>query len=203
MSKWNVNSRLALFTILCITTPVSTFGQSGCKGGGGLGVTTTSVKSTPANTQGISTRGYGFQVIGSLPLYNVFAIRLDWGAEYFGDKKPFTQQTTGGEARSAVIMFYGSIALGIFMPRIHCDKTPKGIPLTIGVNVGTDWVGGQRWIRAFGGRSEGVDLRGGPYLEPELQLNLSGGCGLGVSYRYYNYQSDLQNRLILKGICIE
>ncbi len=184
---------LGLFVIFCITIPDLTFGQIG------VGTTVSSIKSEPANAQGIGKSGIGFILSAGAPVYKVLAFSLDAGVEFFDDKKQFTQQTTGGEMSSSVSMLYGSIAAGLVTPRIRFSKNPKGLGLVLGMYYGTEWIGGDRSIeKCVDCRSENVDLKGGVYREPALQIYISGSTGVGLSYRYYNDRSDLKNRLILK-----
>lgn len=203
--KWRQKSRFVLFASLCLTIPVAALGQGARKSAlgvqFGLGLNTTSVKTAPANTQGIGTRGIGFLFSASPRVHQIFAIHLDAGLEFVDDKQQFTQLTTGGTKSSSVALLFGSIAAGISTPPIQLSNKPQGGRLAIGLNVGSDWVGGERSIdNCIDCHKEDLDLSGGGYLESMLQIYFSRRSGVGISYRNYNDQSDLNNRVILKYI---
>jgi len=208
--KSGIKFGVALFAILCIAISDSAFGQTATKSEWtfqfGAGITTSSVKSDAADKWGIGTRGFGLQISVSPLFRRIFAIRLDFGGETISDKQKFTQETTAGEISSGVTLFFGSIAAGFFIPPVRLDKKTEAVRLAVGVNVGTQWVTGERSLQTGSNticvncRRENLDLRGGFYFEPTIQLHISRRSVLGLSYRRYKDRSDLQDSVVLKYI---
>ena len=98
----------------------------------------------------------------------------------------------------------GSIAGGVLTPPIPLERKRQGVQIAIGAYAGLEGVFGIRSIedRSSGCRSEDkdIDLRGGSYVEPTLYLYIPwsiSASGLSISYRSYNKQADIKNRLIV------
>jgi len=197
--------RAISLALLFLILPASSFGQkarpSPLDFQFGAGLSTALVKSAPAEIQGISKRSFGFVLSGGAWWHRILALRLDGGVELFDDKRKFRQMTTGGEKSSSVTFFYGSFAAGIFTPPLRLDQKPHGARLALGLNLGTDWTGGERSIEdCVDCHEEDLDLKGGVYFEPALQLRVSRVSGFDLAYRFYQSHSDLQNRIIVKYV---
>ncbi len=203
--KPGIKPRAILLALLFLILPASSFGQKARSSPldfqFGAGLSTALVKSAPAEIQGISKHSFGFVLSSGAWWHRILALRLDGGVEIFGDKRKFRQMTTGGEKSSSVTFFYGSLAAGLFTPPLRLEQKPHGARLALGLNLGTDWTGGQRTIEDCADcHEEDLDLNAGLYFEPALQLRVSRVSGLDLAFRFYQSDSDLQNRIVLKYV---
>ena len=96
-------------------------------------------------------------------------------------------------------MLSGSVAAGVVTRPLRLGTRSEGVDIAGGL------LAGREWVQAGFGRGDclncrvrGLDVRGGFFLEPTLELLFFSDFGLGVSYRIYSPASDLQGRFIVR-----
>ena len=168
---------------------------------GSFGLTATSFAKRTAGTQG----SVGIR-LGFVPrLLDVLAAHAEFGIEYLGpvcfEAGEECEAARNRSTASETFMLSGAVALGMLAPPLYLGTPSKGVDVAVGL------FAGREWVEAGLGRGDcinchvsGIDLRGGLFVEPTLELWFFSDIALGVSYRRYSAASDFQHRLTLRFI---
>jgi hypothetical protein len=173
------------------------------RGGIGLGYTTSSLKSDPAHLQKIGNSGIGGMLNGSIfiiyksfPFIPIF--NIDGGYSKFDDYNSFSENTTAGTKGSTLMMTYASISIGMLYP---FNNIYSKVIYGLGINLGSEVFSGTRFIEnCIDCSDEDLSLRAGVFLEPFLQIFLSHASSFNFSYRLYQSNADLNDKITLKYI---
>ena len=191
-----------VFSFLFCLIPLTAIGQARpWSFQGGLGLTAASFDPNIATTEG--SVGVVFDV--SPRLYRVLALRLEFGVEYLGalcfEAGEACEAERSRSPSSDTFMLSGSVAAGMMTRPVHLGVRSDGVDVAVGL------LAGREWVEAGFGRGDclncrvrGLDIRGGFFLEPTLELAFFPDFGLGLSYRIYRPASDLQGRISVRFI---
>ncbi len=194
-------ARFVLSFLFCLI-PLTAIGQARpWSFQGGLGLTAASFDPNIAPTEG--SVGVVFDV--SPRLYRVLALRLEFGVEYLGalcfEAGAVCEAERSRSPSSETFMLSGSVAAGMMTPPFPLGTRSQGGDVAVGL------LAGREWVEAGFGRGDclncrvrGLDIRGGFFLEPTLELAFFPDFGLGLSYRIYRPASDLQGRISVRFI---
>lgn len=168
---------------------------------GSFGFTATAFTERVAGTKGSIGVGLGF----APRLYQVMAAHVEVGAEYLGglcfEAGEACEAERGRSSPSETFMVSGAVAVGMVTPPLYLGTQSEGVDMAVGMFAGREWVeAGFGQGDCLNCRLSGVDLRGGLFLEPTLELWFFPGAALGASYRFYSTASDLHRRLTVRFI---
>lgn len=195
-------ARFALPILLCLMAVATASGQEPLWSlHGGLGLTAAAFEANVADAEG----SVGVLLDVSPRLYRVLALRLEGGVEYLGAVCFEAGRACAAERRrsasSNTFMLSGSVAAGVFTRPLRLGSRSDGVDVVGGVLAGREWVeAGLGRGDCLNCRVRGLDVRGGFFLEPGLELSFFPGFALGVSYRLYSPSSDLQGRIAVRFI---
>ena len=175
-------------------------GNDGYRGFMDLSLITTSITSTTAEVQGMGARGWGLELGGGFFVKRFFLAGVQFMGQFAGDKKEFSNNTTGGTRSSSVGFFDVSLFAGLHSPGIALGEKWQ---LRLGVNLGKSWATGVRSIdNCSNCDREGLKIRGGVYYEPTVTF-LVGTVGDGrdgglfFSVRSYGAESDMRSAVLV------
>jgi len=156
---------------------------------GDFALLTGSVDSAVARREGIGTRGWGASLAVGMRVQNIGVLGLEGSAQYISDEDSFTQLTTGGTFSSTTTLYDIAPYAGL--------RAPLG-GVSAGANLGYSLVFGTRTIEdCINCFSEGLNVDGGPYIEPVVSFGKPDGMQFGVSFRKY-LSGDMKNMLLLR-----
>jgi hypothetical protein len=165
---------------------------------GGFGFSGTTYRMAAVERDELETFSFGVQFDVAPRFYEVFAARLEWGLALFG---PVCFENDGACEQDAPTLksIAGALALGIYTPAVWLGPPDASMAIALGLYAGSEWVhawrGASRCVNCI---DESLSLRGGPFLEPTLELSVFRDAGLAAAYRLYGGASDLQGRFTLR-----
>lgn len=168
---------------------------------GSFGLTAASFADRTTDAEG----SLGLRLTFSPRLYRVLAARLEGGLDYLGpicfDIENTCAATDARPRSSETFMLSGAVALGMLTPPLYLGTRSEGVAVAVGVFAGREWIeAGLGHGDCLTCRVSGIDLRGGLFLEPTLELWFFSNAALGASYRLYSTASDLHRRLTVRFI---
>ena len=197
-------ARFPFLIVFCLM-PLTALGQeSPWTLHGGIGVTLASFDRSIGGAEGSIGLHFDF----SPRLYRVLALRLEGGVEYLGgvcfEVEDACEVERSGSPSSDTFMLSGAVAAGIVTPPLHLGPPSGGVNVVVGLLGGREWVeAGFAWGDCIYCRVRGLDIRGGFFLEPTVEVSMFSNIGLGVSYRTYSPSSDLEGRISVRLIATE
>ena len=204
MERAKVPSAGIVLLVLGLIPPAA-FGQrEALSFQGGVGLTAALFDESIAGTGGSVGVQFGF----SPRLYQVLALHVEGGVEYLGAICFEVGDAACEAARSRspssdTFMLSGALAVGIVTRPVRLGTRSEGVDVAVGLLAGREWVeAGLGQGDCLNCRVRGLDVRGGFFLEPMLELSFFPGFGLGVSYRIYSPASDLHGRISVRFIYI-
>ncbi len=195
-------ARFVLLILFCLMPLATAVGQATpWSFQGGLGLTAALFDEQVAGTEGSVGVQFGF----SPRLYRVLALRVEFGVEYLGavcfEAGAACEAERSRSPSSDTFMLSGSVAAGVVTRPLHLGARSESVDVAVGLLAGREWVeAGFGRADCLNCRVRGLDVRGGFFLEPTLELAFFPGFGLGVSYRIYSPASDLQGRISVRFI---
>lgn len=204
MQRETVSSAGIVLLILFGLIPLTAFGQRGpLSFQGGLGLTAALFDESIAGTGG----SVGVQFSFSPRLYRVLTVRVEGGVEYLGavcfEAGEDCSAARSRSSSSDTFMLSGSVAVGMMTRPLRLGTRSEGVDGAVGLLAGREWVeAGLGQGDCLNCRVRGLDVRGGFFLEPTLELVFFPGFGLGASYRIYTPASNIQGRFSLRFIYI-
>ncbi len=193
---------ITLILILGLMPVATAFGQeSALSLQGSFGLSAASF----AEQSDVAEGSFGVRLGFSPRLYRVMAARLEAGVEYLGPVC-FELENECAAARSRstapeTFMLSGAVALGMLTPPVYLGTRSEGVDVAVGIFAGREWVAaGIGQGECLNCRVAGLDLRGGLFLEPTLELWFFSNAALSASYRLYSDASDLHRRLTVRFI---
>ena len=183
--------------------PMATaFGQEGPWSlQGSFGLTAASFAERTAGTGGSVGVRLGF----APRLFEVLAAHVEFGLDYLGpicfEAGAACEAERSRSTSDETFMLSGAAALGMLTPPVYLGTRSEGVDVAVGVFAGREWVeAGLGRGDCLNCRVSDIDLRGGLFLEPTLELWFFSNIAFGASYRRYSTASDLQNRFTLRFI---
>ena len=200
--------RVVIFLLIIFIVP-SGFAQSNkqsiseSSSGGYLyfGIPISTLETEAAKEEGIANHSIGVEFGLVLYFYNYLLAGGNSGIDFPGDKKEFSQMTTGGRMTASVTVPYASLFIGLRTPKIRLKKdTASGFVGNL--ILGNAWVfNARRSIdECKDCRKDKIHLDAGMYVEPEIDWVYSLGnefmLGIGVGYKYY-FKSDYKRSVVI------
>jgi hypothetical protein len=167
-----------------------------------LGVSTGRISTAGVDSSGVGSPDFGAWLGLSAHPYRYLSVSLGGGLSGGSDKRRFSQNTTGGTFGASLLVWSGSLSVGVLTPPIRLGSSPDGFAFATGVNVGVESVGGSRSVdNCSDCRVDHVSLSAGPFLEPVAQLYFWNQqdlhLGMGLSYRFFRSGADLQQQALV------
>lgn len=193
---------ICLIGVLLSLTPTAALGQEGpWRVQGSVGLTAASF----AAEADVAQSSVGIRLGVAPRLYGVLAAHLEGGVEYLGrlcfEAGAACAAERGRAPSSDTFMLSGTVALGMLTPPVYLGVGAEGIELAVGLFAGREWVeAGLGRGDCLNCRVAGLDLRGGLFVEPTLELWFMPGVALHAGYRVYSRAADLHRRLTLRLI---
>lgn len=200
--KAAIPPRFVLIVLLGLMPSAMAFGQEGPWSlQGSFGLTAASFAAQTAGTGGSLGIRLGF----APRLLDVLAAHLEGGLDYLGpicfEAGDECEAARNRSDASETFMLSGAVALGMLTPPFYLGTRSEGVDVAVGVFAGREWVeAGLGRGDCLNCRVSGIDLRGGLFLEPTLELWFFSNVALGASYRRYSTASDLQHRFTVRFI---
>jgi hypothetical protein len=161
---------------------------------GSIGLTVGVLAEPVAGTGG----SVGVQVGFSPRLFRVLVLHVEGGIEYLGPVC-FEEGAACEAARarsSDTFMASGAVALGLLTPPFHLGTRSEGVDVAVGLLAGREGVvAGLGAGDCLNCRAAGVNLRGGFFVAPTLEVWFLRDVGVGTSFRFYDTAADVQRRL--------
>lgn len=170
---------------------------------GGLGLTTTSYRTSAAERSNTVDRSFGVQSIFEPTLYETIGFPVSIGWEYLGpiclDIDPSVNCGARHEEKTSLL--FGSVGISLHGPPLPLglgDRESADRPFVI---VGREWVsrgiGDDGCLNCF---LDSVRFRGGLFIEPGVSFGAGRYLTMNVGYRVYRGTSDLENRIAIRLI---
>lgn len=157
---------------------------------GGMGFSITSYQ------RDVSTVGsLGFQHVFSPRFYDLLALQVGLGWEFLGPHC-VGQETICPTNNSRTLLLFGSLAVGLFTPRLYIGNGT--VDLALGIYAGREWVHGRNGLKGcINCLDDQLKLQGGYYLEPTLEVFPFADYGMSLAYRGYSTAADPRGRFVV------
>jgi hypothetical protein len=162
----------------------------------GFDLITSGIEAAAADSAGIGSRAWGFQIPVSVTAFRVLSLNADGGILFLSDEQAFTQNTNVGERTSGVSAGTLAISAGLHTPPISLGGE-KPLFVTGGVNAGHNFVNVNRSIaQCRDCHTEDVEVRAGNFWEGVLQV-VPGRGTVTARYRMYGGDSNFRDALMV------
>ena len=192
----------SITSITCLTLLLATGGTAAAQGPSpvvtmvGFDLLTSGIETAAADSAGIGSRAWGFQIPASVTAFRVLSLNADGGVLFLSDEQAFTQNTNVGERTSGVTAGTLAISAGLRTPPISLGGE-KPLFVSGGVNAGRNFVNVHRSIAQCADcHSEDVDVRAGNFWEGVLQV-VPGRGTVSARFRMYSGDSNFRDALMV------
>jgi hypothetical protein len=188
---------LLAFLLASLFVAGSVLAQSPVSMGGGIGFSTTSYKKEVTDASNLVDRGFGFQGAFAPRFYEHFGLLAEIGWEYLGQ---VCLDNSCQSDKTSTSSLYASLGAGLLSPVVNVDDGQQS------VGFGFTLYGGMQWVNA--GLSENncvnctiddLDVNGGLYIEPGIDIHTGSEVAIGFAYRIYESSADLNSRFTLRA----
>lgn len=189
---------LLLAIVLLGIGPKHSDAQSPVELRGGIGLTTTSYDEEIVDHFNLAGRGWGFQATFAPRFYNYVGILLETGWEYWGQVCLGSPCETDRTSTSSVM---ASLGVGLASPVLFVNDRngPVGFGLTL--NGGHEWIkSGLSQDNCLNCTINDLDVKGGFWFEPGLDLIADPNVVIGFAYRVYESNAGVNSRITIRVV---
>lgn len=181
-----------VFPILAQSNPVALRG--------GIGFSTTSFDKEVVDAHNLVDRSFGIQGTFAPRFYNYLGILAEVGWEYLGQVcLDLNQDIDCTRDKTSTSAFFASIGAGLATPMLVVGAPGERVGIALALFGGTEWVSaGLGEDNCLNCQIEDLDVRGGLYIEPGLEIAATPNVVVGFHYRIYEDAADLGSRFALR-----
>ncbi len=165
---------------------------------GGIGLTTTSYDKEIVDHFNLASRGWGFQSTFAPRFYSYVGILVEAGWEYWGQVCLDSSCESGRTSTSSLM---ASLGAGLASPVVFVNdrEGPVGFGLTL--NGGHEWIkSGLSQDSCLNCTIDDLDVKGGFWFEPGLDLIADPNIVIGFTYRVYESNADVNSRITIRVV---
>jgi hypothetical protein len=189
---------LVLIVFLPSIGPTQSAAQSPLALRGGIGLSTTSYDQEIADHFNLASRGWGFQGTFAPRLYQYVGVLLEVGWEYW------SQVCVGSPCekdRSSTSSIMASTGIGLASPVLFVDDKSGPIGFGLTLNGGHEWIkSGLSQDNCLNCIIDDLNVNGGYWVEPGLDLYADPSVVIGFTYRIYESAADINSRITIRVI---
>jgi hypothetical protein len=189
-------------SLTCLTLLLATSGAAAAQNRSpietmiGFDLITVGIETAAADSAGVGSRAWGFQMPVSVTAFRVLALNADGGLLFLSDEQAFTQETNVGERTSGVSAGTLALSAGLRTPLLSLGGE-QPLSVSAGVNAGRNFVNVERSIaQCVDCHSEDVRVRAGNYWEGVLHV-VPGSGTISARYRKYSGDSNFRDALMI------
>ncbi len=162
----------------------------------GFDLITSGIETAAADSAGVGSRAWGFQIPASVTAFRVLTLNADGGVLFLSDEQAFTQETNVGERTSGVSAGTLALSAGLRTPPLSLGGE-QPLFVSAGVNAGRNFVNVNRSIaQCVDCHSEDVEVHAGNFWEAVLQV-VPGRGTISARYRAYAGDSNFRDALMI------
>lgn len=162
----------------------------------GFDLITSGIETTAADSAGVGSRAWGFQIPVSVTAFRVLTLNADGGLLFLSDEQAFTQETNVGEKTSGVSAGTLALSAGLRTPMLSLGGE-QPLSVSAGVNAGRNFVNVDRSIaQCVDCHSEDVQVHAGNFWEGVLHV-VPGRGTISARYRKYTGDSNFRDALMV------
>ncbi|HEX8211517.1 MAG TPA: hypothetical protein VF584_15200 [Longimicrobium sp.] len=189
-------------SLTCLTLLLATSGAAAAQSRSpfetmiGFELITIGIETAAADSAGVGSRAWGFQMPASVTAFRVLTLNADGGLLFLSDEQAFTQETNVGERTSGVSAGTLALSAGLRTPTLSLGGE-QPLFVSAGVNAGRNFVNVERSIaQCVDCHSEDVRVRAGNYWEGVLHVAPRSGT-ISARYRKYSGDSNFRDALMI------
>jgi hypothetical protein len=192
----------SITSLTCLTLLLATSGAAAAQNRSpfetmiGFDLVTSGIETAAADSAGVGSRAWGFQIPASVTAFRVLTLNADGGVLFLSDEQAFTQETNLGERTSGVSAGTLALSAGLRTPMLSLGGE-QPLFVSAGVNAGRNFVNVHRSIaQCVDCHTEDVKVRAGNYWEGVLQVAPGRGT-ISARYRAYSGDSNFRDALMI------
>ncbi|HEX8670985.1 MAG TPA: hypothetical protein VF710_03815 [Longimicrobium sp.] len=187
---------LTCLTLLLATSGAAAQNRSPVETMIGFDLITSGIETAAADSAGVGSRAWGFQIPASVTAFRVLTLNADGGVLFLSDEQAFTQETNLGERTSGVSAGTLALSAGLRTPMLSLGGE-QPLFVSAGVNAGRNFVNVNRSIaQCVDCHTEDVRVRAGNYWEGVLHVAPGRGT-ISARYRAYSGDSNFRDALMI------
>lgn len=187
---------LTCLTLLLATSGAAAQSRSPFETTIGFDLITSVIETAAADSAGVGSRAWGFQIPASVTAFRVLALNADGGLLFLSDEQAFTQETNVGERTSGVSAGTLALSAGLRTPLLSLGGEQQ-LFVSAGANAGRNFVNVSRSIaQCVDCHTEDVEVRAGNFWEGVLHV-VPGRGTISARYRVYTGDSNFRNALMV------
>jgi len=187
-----------LAVVLIGLVPIRSEAQSPVELRGGIGLTTTSYDAEIVDHFNLASRGWGFQGTFAPRFYNYVGVLVEIGWEYWGPLCAGSSCESDWTSTSSVM---ASLGAGLASPVLFVNDPSGRIGFGLTLNAGREWIkSGLSQDYCLNCTIDDLDVKGGFWFEPGLDLVADPSVVIGFTYRIYESEADMNSRLTFRII---
>lgn len=190
---------IAMATLSIASTvwaPTVAWSQTPVELRGGIGVSTTGYDKEIANNFNLASRGWGFQGTFSPRFFTYVELLVEIGWEYWG-QVCLTSECNPDRTQTSSVM--ASTGVGMASPILFVNDQSRSIGFALNADLGHEWVkGGLSTDNCLNCAIDDLDIDGGLWIEPGIDLYADPSVVIGFNYRIYESKADLTSRITIR-----